>query len=81
MRQPVGSGSLELDCASDLNRNLVVVVTVGRFSGTKSIFAVRSIKSLLEETEEQGHHLKRTVGATRSCRSASAPSSVPASSL
>ena len=65
MRQPVDSGSLELDCASDLNRNLVVVVTEGRFSGTKSIFAVRSIKSLLEETEEQGHHLKRTVGATQ----------------
>ncbi len=31
----------------------------------RSIFAIRSVKSLLGETEEAGHHLKRTVGATQ----------------
>ena len=40
---------------------------VSRFSGTtkSSIFAVRNITSLMAETEEEGHHLKRTVGVSQ----------------
>lgn len=43
------------------------MATVDGPSGTpqRSIFATRSVQSLLGETEEAGHNLKRTVGATQ----------------